>query len=98
MTNHKEIAEDLYSETVLIAYEKLLQIKNEKALLSYLFTIASRLYKLEKKRYSNKGDLPQNFEELYNVPSESETAYDAKALHEALKLLPDTHKEPIVLY
>jgi RNA polymerase sigma-70 factor, ECF subfamily len=60
MTNSHEDAEDLLSDTILLAYEKFDTIREPQAFLGWLFTVASRLHKRRRWRAS----LFQPFERL----------------------------------
>lgn len=51
MVYNREDVKDIVAETMLVAYEKFETIRHKDALLSYLFTVSSRLvYKLQDKK------------------------------------------------
>ena len=99
ISRNRDDAKDILSETFLIAYEKFDTLKNERAFLSFLFTIASRLRNAStnkrKKYYSEEvfdfDDFAGNF-----LSPEDET--DIKLLYKTLDYLPDAQKEAIVLF
>ena len=99
MTLNSDEAKDLASETILIAYENFDKIREKKAFLSFLFTIASRLYKtkLKKKKYFSKydGDLSELY--CYNH-TQIEYNYDIHVLYKILNLLPRKTHEAVVLF
>ena len=99
ISRNRDDAKDILSETFLIAYEKFDTLKNERAFLSFLFTIASRLRNSSKmkrsKYYSTEvfefDDFAGNF-----LSPEDET--DIKLLYKTLDYLPEVQKEAIVLF
>jgi RNA polymerase sigma-70 factor (ECF subfamily) len=95
----REQAKDIAAETLLIAFERFDTLKDEKALLSFLFTIASRV-RCELIRQDNRTDkLPENIAEIYqsNVAS-PETLTDICLLYEALGKLDSKMSEAIILF
>jgi len=99
MAQNREEAKDLASETILIAYTNFEKLKNKQAFLSYLFTIASRLYKQSFKRKKFWGEY--NEEDALQLISHHKPAdlnYDVEILYKTLKLLPTKQQEAIVLF
>lgn len=91
--------EDLVSETIVQAYSGFEKLREKKAFLSFLFSIAGNIIKnaLRKKK---------NVEMIYNLdlPIEdfSHSGMDSKAdielLYKALTRLPDLQKEAVILF
>ena len=104
MTRNPEEAKDLVQETTLAAYERFESLRNHKAFLSFLFTIASRIYKrqLWRRRLFFNFSSNENEEEILGnlvAPCENpEDRYDIEMLNKALKCLPDKQREAVVLY
>lgn len=99
LTHNRENAKDLVCETVLAAYQSFEKLENEKAFLSFLFTIARRLY-LKSFRNSKKIIYidPDEFEELYSDSLSPENQMDVQNLYDAMNLLPFEQKEAIYLF
>lgn len=91
-------ARETMSETVLIAYEKYETLRNEKAFLSFLFTIASRITYANRKKRSRLV-LKENieFEDYTSNELSPEEATDLKILYKYLDVLPDVQKEALIL-
>lgn len=99
ITRDKEKARDILSETVLIAFEKFDSLKNEKAFLSFLFTIVSRLNSASFKKLS-KFELKDNsfLDEFNSSGLSPEMQTDIELLYGYLDLLPEKHKEALILF
>lgn len=98
MANSSFDAKDIINETLLIAYENFGQVKEPKAFKSYLFTIASRLYKngiVRNGRIDYKSELNEDSLISRNM---AEVELDVQNLYSALELLPPEQKEAIVLF
>lgn len=99
LSRDRERAEDLLSETLLIAFEKFDSIKNKEAFLSFMFTIASRLNsKNYKKNRLFEAFEPDRIDELYSREISPEDRTDLRFLHEALEKLPDKQRETVILF
>ena len=99
LTRNKSIAEDVYSQTVLIAFENFEKLKNDKTFLSYLFTLSSRIYYKSKK--SNRNLKFENLDsvlEMNDENSNSENILEIKLLKETLNKLPDKIRESVFLH
>ncbi len=95
----REEAEDVVGETMLIAYERFGTLKDKKAFLSFLFTIASRVkVTLYRKTYRYKTTEPDIFDNLRSSSQSPEEITDLKLLYSALDELSYKMKEAIVLY
>ncbi len=104
MTRNTEEAKDLVQETTLAAYERFETLKNHKAFLSFLFTIASRIYKRQLWRrrlffnYSSDKDEEDILGNLVAPCENPEDRYDIEMLNNALKCLPDKQREAVILF
>lgn len=98
MTRNRDWAKDVTSETVLKAYDSFDSLRGEQAFLSFLFTIASRVYYAQINRAGKRIYEEQDLDELYSIAPGPDELADAKALHEALDKLPEKMKEAIVLF
>ncbi len=92
-------AKDIVSETVLEALEGYAKLRNEKAFLSYLFTIAKRK-QIDYYRKNGRMNAISSYESD-NYPSyeQSPEKYtDTQLLREAMKELDDDSREALVLF
>lgn len=99
MARGEEEARDLVGETVLRALEKFDGLKDERAFLGWLFTIALRLHRRRARRAELFG--PYDEEEVARRPSSNpspETAHDVSALYGALDRLGARERETMVLF
>lgn len=99
MTRNTETAKDLVSDTILVAYENFDKIKNKQAFTSYIFTIAVRLHRKRKSKWSWFAEESEAYQEsaISNEPM-TDTSYDIKVLYDALDKLPSKMKESIILF
>ena len=99
MTNDREETRDLVAETTLSAYEKFDTLRDERAFLSWIFTIASRLYKKRHLRERWYGSY--NEEQARRIPdpgTSPEVSADVALLYNALAQLPEQQREAVVLF
>ena len=95
----RDEAKDVVSETILIAFERFESLKDEKAFLSFLFTIASRVrIALYRKNYRYELTEPDKFDYMKCDLQSPEDFTDVKFLYQALDKLNEKAKEAIVLY
>lgn len=92
-------AKDLLSETVLAAMEGFDKLRNKKAFLSYLFTIASNKVNatLRRRKFSGAYDEQQALAQMDNNGA-SDARFDISILYEALNELPESQKEAVILF
>lgn len=99
LTYNKSIAEDIISQTILIAFEQLEKLKNEKAFLSYLFTIASRCYSQFKRQskldYFESDVLDQSY---FSNDINSEEITDMNILLDLIKKIPENLGSVFILH
>jgi RNA polymerase sigma-70 factor (ECF subfamily) len=99
MTRDAEAARDIVAETVAVALEKFETIANKQAFLSFLLTIASRLYKKKQWRLRFWGKYDDNPERQAPDPNASpELSADVSALYEAMAKLPREQREALILF
>lgn len=98
-TRSADEAKDLISETVLKAYEKLGNLRDEKAFLSFLFGIASNILKRQYRRAKFKGAFDWLKAESIKDPNVNpERDMDVTFLYEAIQKLPPVYQESVVLH
>ena len=98
LTHNKQDAEDLYSETILLAFENLDTIIEKKAFLAYIFQIAYRLNLAQRKR--NKRYTDTDFEEYTELIDSSislEQKTDIKIIFRAIKELKSKYRQTFLL-
>ena len=98
LTFNRDVAKDLISEALLITYENFEKIKDKEALLSYLFTIISRLNRKninDRKRFVDYDK--EMIEHLFCIEPNQEIETDIRHLYDAMKLLPVKLKEALLL-
>lgn len=92
-------AQDVVSETILQALEGFPKLRDEKAFLSFIFTIASRIVKRRNWRSRLFGDYDE--EVVAAMPDRSaspEVQADIELLRTALQRLPTKTREAIVMF
>ena len=96
LCRNRQDAKDLAADTILIAYENFEKLRDEKAFLSYIFTIASRIYSSGRKKLRPMVEL-EDAGQLYCNRISPETATDIQLLYEALWKLSEERREAIIL-
>lgn len=92
-------SKDLLSETVLAAMEGFDKLRNKKAFLSYLFTIASNKVNaaLRRRKFSGPYEEEKAFAQV-DTNGASDASFDISILYEALNELPEPQKEAVILF
>ena len=91
--------EDLINDTLLVAYQKMDEIKKQSSFLSYLIGISIRI--LANARKKNKAIIPEdefvlkNFEDPDN---QIERQFEVEMLYQGLAMLPDQQREALILF
>lgn len=96
--NNRFDAKDIMSDTILIVYEQFDNGIEEKAILSYMFTVARRL--IYKRTFFNKkinGSISFEADDIANNDYGPEQINRINELNSALDKLPKKNKEAIVL-
>jgi len=91
--------EDLMNETLLVAYKKLEEIKNEGAFLSFLIGISTRLLanaRRKKKAQTVEDDFVLN--NFADPHDEMDRKWNVEMLHQGLARLPEQQREAIILF
>ncbi len=98
LTRNREDARELVSETIAQAWEGFHRLQDERAFLSFLFSIASRSYHRRRLR-SERSELrdPQMLDELYASQHDSSDNLALQELQDAINQLPDSYREIIVM-
>ncbi len=98
LTGNREDAKDIVAETLMIAFERIETINSEKALLSFLFTIARRV-NIEKFRKTCRFKLVDalEFDTIYSEAKTAEDVYTIKELYKALSEIDSDKAEALVL-
>lgn len=98
VTRNVEEAEDLTSDTILVALERFEKIQEDQ-FAGFLFKVASRLHK--RKHYRERFRVPFNFvqaERLVDSSSTSDRSAEIAIVMDALERLPHKMKETLVLF
>ena len=92
-------AEDLIAESVLKALENFHKVKDKKAFLSFMFSIAKNIVNNKYRRLKFKGTYNEKY--AVTIPDEGmdvETKHDIEILYKMLNELPEKQKEAIILF
>ena len=92
-------AEDLVSDSVLMALENFHKLKDEKAFLSFMFSIASNIANKKHRRQKFTGIFNEKKAEL--IPEQGIDAgsrLDVEVLYQILNKLPVAQKEALILF
>ncbi len=97
MTRNYDAAKELLSETLYQAFKGFHDLKSHEAFLSYVFTIASRVFY---KSVRNKDDFVEDFDfdRLTNNEIEPDVMLDITFLRQSMNELSDDYKETLVLF
>jgi len=104
MTRDSEKTKDLVQETILRAYHKFDSIKSPVAFKSFLFSIASRIYKRQVWRsrffsnFKSEDEYDYEMESLASKEPAPDRNFDIDALRIALSKLPEKQREAVVLF
>jgi RNA polymerase sigma-70 factor (ECF subfamily) len=89
-------AEEIIADTLYYAYQNIDSLKNDKAFLSYLFTIARRVKNKIIKIYS-KSDYELNLDEFISRDLSPDDRLDTVLLYESISKLKEKEKEALLL-
>jgi RNA polymerase sigma factor (sigma-70 family) len=91
--------EDLINDSLLIAFKKMEEIKNEKAFLSFLIGISTRILanSKRKKKAINVAE-PAIFNQHPDPSNFIEKQFEIELLYQSLAKLPELQKEAIILF
>lgn len=91
--------QDLINEALLIAYSKTESLKNDKAFLSYLISIAIRILANSKRKMRPESGVDEFV--FINHPDSSQSVekkFEVEMLHKALAKLPELQREALILF
>lgn len=97
--NDHEVARDVMSETILVCLEQFDILRDKQAMLSFSFTIASRIYKAQFVRSKFWGLYEEEI--AGQIPSQEslpDVRADVRLLYEAIDTLPLKIKEAVILF
>jgi RNA polymerase sigma-70 factor (ECF subfamily) len=96
--NHAD-AEDLMSETILATYERFHTVRDSKAFISFLFTVATRIHRHKTRRSRWFGNYDhERASQLHSTEASPEVAAEIRVLLEAIDKLPAKQREAVVLF
>ncbi|HYF03485.1 MAG TPA: RNA polymerase sigma factor [Patescibacteria group bacterium] len=96
---NREMAKDIMSETVMLAFESFDSLKNDETFLSFLFTIASRVSSRRFKNSHRMAEYSEQYaEELMDSGISPEDAADVAILRSAIQQLPEMQREAIIMH
>lgn len=98
MCKNDEQAKDIVSETVLQTFERFEKIDDLSSFKSYVFTIASRIYKRQKWRMRIFGEYNDDYAENISQSTNTDINYDIEMLYKALDELGFKTKQAIILF
>ena len=96
VSKNYEDAKELLAETIYQSCLNFEKVKNHKAFLSYLFTIANRINNRKKTRLDYL--MPEELENMIGNSESPESILEYKELYLALDKLPSVQKEAIILF
>ena len=97
LSNDRDTAHDLASEAILITYERFESLENKAAIKSYLYTIAARLARTERKLAKRNATYDEASSIEYHGTS-PDVLTDIHFLQEALKMLPQMQREAVIMF
>lgn len=90
---------DLISESILKALEGFHKLKNKKAFLSFMFSIAKNIINNKQRRIKFSGSYNENDAlTILDDGVDAETRYDIEVLYKTLDQLPVKQREAIILF
>lgn len=92
---HREAAEDLVQETLLRAWKHLDKLRDENSAKSWIFMILRREFA---RSFSRQRPATIDIELERLTDGKFEHSMDTMALYEAIEILPDKYKMPLVLF
>jgi RNA polymerase sigma-70 factor, ECF subfamily len=99
LARNGEAARDIVGETVLIAFDRFDTLRHPDAFLSFLFTIARRVYQQRSRSAARTEPLEEHhWDRLYDPRLAPDASADIGAVHEALALLPEPQREAVILF
>ncbi len=97
LSNDSDTASDLASEAILITYERFETLQNKAVIKSYLYTIAARLARTERKIAKRNATYDEASSIEYSGTS-PDVLIDIHLLQEAMDKLPEKQREAIIMF
>jgi RNA polymerase sigma-70 factor, ECF subfamily len=99
ISGNSEDAEDLIQDTILNVLERLDKIKDLTVFKSYLFSVASNLYKMKQRRNKFKASFNElEMNQISDFSQNQEHIADFKIVYEKILCLPARTSETIILF
>lgn len=99
MTHNRDLAKDIIHDTVAVAWQQFDRIRHREAFLSYLFTIATRTYRVYRQRENRMTAATEDFwEYMCDNDTPPDVRADYRALYEAIDQLPEQQREAVVMF
>lgn len=99
LTRNGETARDVVGETVLIAFERFESLRHPEAFLSFLFTIARRVYQQRMRSGARTEPLEEaHWNALHDPRMAPDVSADIRAVYDALARLPEAQREAVTLF
>lgn len=99
LTHSRYEARELVADTIAAAYERFDTVRDERAFMSFLFTIASRTWQAKRAHAARQvSTLPDDFDRLFDGGPSAELSTDVRILHDAIAQLPDDQRQAIILF
>jgi RNA polymerase sigma-70 factor, ECF subfamily len=93
-----ETARDLVSGTIAEAFERFDSVRCPEALLSFCFTIATRLHRRDYEKSRRFTAFDNNIHEAYRNGQEQSDNADVRLLYDALDTLPAKQREAVIMF
>lgn len=98
-SGNTEDAEDLIQDSILNVIESFDKIKDKSVFKSYLFSVASNLCKMKRRRLKFKSEFSDNeIQQIVDFSQNQEHLTDFKIIYDEILSLPDKTAETIILY
>lgn len=90
-------AQDLLSDTIEAAWVGYEKMDGEKALLSYMFTTATRIRNRSKRKRSRETELTEPIVELFTADSDAETKLEFEMMLDRVKMMSESEATCLLL-
>jgi RNA polymerase sigma-70 factor, ECF subfamily len=98
LTRNREDAREVAAQAVAAAYERFAKLHHPSALQSYLFTVATRVWRSMQRHNRRMVSTDDSFGELFSTSASAEEALEVQDLYHAIAKLPQKQQEAIVLF
>jgi RNA polymerase sigma-70 factor (ECF subfamily) len=90
-------AQDLLSDTLEAAYNGYKDMDGEKALLSYMFTAATRIRNKSKRKRNRETELTEPIAELFTADADAETKLEFNMMLDKVKMMNENEAQCLLL-